>query len=51
MGADFYTRMLKEIGAVEMDELEKDRRKVVKAYDHYVKLLDKYENLLSCEPF
>ena len=44
-GADFYSRMLKEIGQQKMHELEKDRQVTVKAYDFYVELLEKYKQL------
>jgi len=44
-GADFYKRMLEEIGKVEMEKLEKDRQVTVKAYDFYLELLTKYQNL------
>lgn len=45
MGADFYKRKLKELGKKRMDELEKMRNESVKAYDYYLELLQKYENL------
>jgi hypothetical protein len=44
MGADYYTRMLKEKGKVFMDKLEKDRQVSVKAYDFYLQLLEQYKN-------
>lgn len=44
-GADFYARMLKEIGPEKMAQLEKDRQVTVNAYDHYVKLLEIYSKL------
>lgn len=47
MGADFYSKMLQEVGWVEMGKLEKDRQVTVNAYDHYVTLLDEYSKLLS----
>ncbi len=40
-GADFYKRMLKEIGKNKMEQLEQDRQKTVKAYDFYFELLQK----------
>ncbi len=46
MGADFYKRMLKEIGPEKMEQLEKDRQITTKAYDHYVKLLEEYKKLI-----
>ena len=42
MGAEFYRRMLDEIGKEAMDKLEKDRQVRVNAYDHYVKILAEY---------
>lgn len=45
MGADFYKNMLQEIGEEKMAELEKDRQKIVKAYDYYVTLLLEYKKL------
>lgn len=45
MGADFYKRMLRENGAEYMEQLERDRQVSVKAYDHYVKILEEYKNL------
>lgn len=44
-GADFYRKMLQEVGQEKMEELERDRQKTVKAYDFYVKLLSEYEKL------
>lgn len=46
MGADFYKKMLREIGAEKMAELESDRQKSVKAYDHYLKLLEDHKEIL-----
>ena len=43
MGAEAYKRMLKEEGKAYMHKLEKDRQKSVKAYDHYVQLLEEYK--------
>ena len=43
MGADYYARMLKEEGKEFMEELERDRKNTVKAYDFYVDLLIKYK--------
>lgn len=43
MGADFYKRMLQEIGPEKMEELQRDRNKIVKAYDHYTYLLEEYK--------
>jgi hypothetical protein len=45
MGADFYKKMLVEIGKNKMSELENDRNVSVKAYDHYVKLLEEYRKI------
>ena len=44
-GADFYTRMLIEIGEEKMVQLQRDRVISVKAYDLYVKLLEEYKKL------
>lgn len=49
MGADFYSRMLKEIGPEAMEKLEADRRVIVNAYDHYVNLINEYESLLRTD--
>ncbi|MFA6314954.1 MAG: recombination protein NinG [Candidatus Paceibacterota bacterium] len=46
MGADFYKKMLNEIGQVEMEKLERDRQVSVKAYDHYLKILSEYQKLV-----
>ena len=46
-GADFYSRMLQEIGQSAMDVLQKDRQVSVKAYDHYVKLMSDYQIILD----
>ncbi len=44
-GADFYKKMLWEIGYEKMAELENDRNKITNAYDHYIKLLEEYKKL------
>jgi len=44
-GAEFYARMLSEIGEEKMKELEQDRQKTVKASDFYAQLLVEYENM------
>ena len=46
-GADFYKRMLEEIGEEKMTKLQKDRQVMVKAYDWYVKQLAEYTELLK----
>src|ERR1035437_110728 len=45
MGAEFYRRMLKEEGKPFMNRLERDRKVTVKAYDHYVELLELYKTM------
>jgi hypothetical protein len=45
MGADIFLRMWEEQGAEYMEKLKKDRQVSVKAYDHYLKLLEEYKNL------
>lgn len=44
-GAEFYAKMLRENGQEYMDNLEIERGITVKAYDHYVMLLEKYKSL------
>ena len=46
-GAIFYKRMLEEIGQEEMAKLEQDRQIIVKAYDHYLSLIPKYQQILE----
>ncbi len=45
-GADYYTRMLEEIGAEKMAQLQKDRQVSVNAYDHYQKIYLEYLELI-----
>lgn len=47
MGAEAYKKMLSEIGPKEMVKLERDRQKIVKAYDWYLKLIEEYKKLLE----
>ena len=47
MGADFYRKMLAEIGESAMFVLEKDRRKIVRAYEHYQNLIVEYTKILE----
>jgi hypothetical protein len=46
-GADFYKRMLEEIGEDDMCKLEKDRQILVRAYDHYAKLVLEYKDIFK----
>lgn len=46
-GAEFYRRMMVEIGPTAMSELILDRQKSVKAYDHYQSLIPKYQEILK----
>ena len=48
-GADYYARMLNEIGPEAMEKLQKDRQVTVNAYDHYVKLIEEYSKLLTVD--
>ncbi len=48
-GADFYAKMLQEIGEEKMEQLQKDRQVMVKAYDHYIKILPEYKQILENE--
>lgn len=47
MGADFYQRMLIEIGEEKMAQLQRDRQVIVNAMDHYQKLISEYEKILQ----
>lgn len=49
-GADYYARMLEEIGQEEMEKLQKDRQVTVNAYDHYLKLIEEYTKILETTP-
>ncbi len=44
-GADFYARMLKEIGEEKMAELQRDRQVITNAYDHYIKIYEQYKRI------
>lgn len=47
-GADFYAKMLREIGEEKMAELQKDRQVTVKSsFDHYSALIPKYKEILD----
>jgi hypothetical protein len=46
-GADFYTRMLSEIGEESMAKLQADRQVTVNAMDWYLKLIKEYTELLN----
>jgi len=46
-GADFYVRMLNEIGEEKMAQLQKDRQILCNAMDHYLKLINEYTELLK----
>ena len=48
-GAVAYKKMLKLEGPHYMEELEKDKNKVIQAYPHYVNLLAEYKELLEKE--
>jgi len=45
MGAEAYKRMLREEGKAYMDKLEKDRQVTIKAYDHFIELLEYYKGI------
>lgn len=45
MGAIYYKNMVEREGQEYVDQLFRDKQKSVKAYDHLVELLDKYENI------
>lgn len=44
-GADFITNMRKIEGDEYVDQILKDKQKIVKAYDHYLALLEEYKKL------
>lgn len=44
-GAEFYKRMIQKEGTIFIDELMRDKQKTVKAYDHYLKLIEEYSKL------
>jgi hypothetical protein len=44
-GAEFYARMIQEHGEEYMKQLQEDRNKIVKAYDYYLELLERYKTL------
>lgn len=44
-GAEFYAKILKDMGERHMRELEQDRNVIVKAQDHYERLLELYKTL------
>ena len=44
-GAEAYKRMLREEGKAYMDQLEKDRQRLVKASSHYEELLEYYRSI------
>lgn len=46
-GAIFYVNLVNEIGEEKMKELVRDRQITVKAYEHYLKLIDEYENIIK----
>lgn len=48
-GAEYYRRMVEREGQEYVDKLFEDKNVTVKAYDHYVMLIDKYTNMLSNE--
>lgn len=42
MGAVALETMTKEKGKAHIEQIKKDNQKSIKAYDHYVKLLEEY---------
>jgi len=45
-GATYYKNLVAEVGQVAVDQLFKDKQKIVKALEHYQKLLKEYEAFL-----
>lgn len=48
-GAMFYRKMVEVEGKKYVDKLFEDKNKIVKAYDHYLELIDTYTNMLSIQ--
>lgn len=48
-GAEFYKRLVQKEGQEYVDKLFEDKNITVKAYDHYLMLIDKYTEMLSNE--
>lgn len=44
-GAVYYRNMVEREGQEYVDELFRDKQKITKAYDHYLKLLEEYKKL------
>ena len=45
-GAEFYRKMMLEVGPTALNEILIDKQKTVKAYDHYVFLISKYQSMI-----
>lgn len=46
-GARFYSKMLVEEGEDYMKQLERDKKVITKALDHYISLIENYQGLLN----
>ena len=44
-GAVYYQKILEKEGQQYLDQIEKDKQIIVKAYDHYQKTLEEYKQL------
>lgn len=44
-GSEYYRKMVEEVGQEEVDQLFRDKQKIVKASDHIIELLEKYKKL------
>lgn len=44
-GAEYYRKMVSEVGQESVDKLFQDKQKSVKAIDHYAKLLELYKDI------
>jgi hypothetical protein len=44
-GGEFYRRLIRDEGQEYVDQLFRDKQRIVKAYDHYSMLLEQYKNL------
>lgn len=46
-GSEYYRRMVEEMGQEHVDQIFRDKQKIVKAYDHYLMLCEEYKSMLE----
>ncbi len=46
-GAQFYKNMVEEVGQEAVDQLFRDKNKIVKTYDHLLKLVEDYKEIIE----